>query len=282
MNILVNEKNSFCAFRYEDPTAVIPKCVFLKILSELDIAELSRCAQVNKRWNRLAEDPSLWNCLLEIANQNNLSGQTVGVKELKSLFVKSVDKMLGHFGKFIGEIQENQTGKFTCLLGDDRNRFSEINVVFCAVFGCGKQKNKAIELIKVEDDPKQEVCAWVQNLGQQTFGFYHEGSFLKHAWKEEGFHTKKLIILISPYENALARLDMFQLLPKKEGIIGYSTRFPKYLYDKAIMTKGTTFFDRVIQITTPPTPNRKEILKLIVKICKNAVQVINPAKCVIS
>jgi len=60
----------------------LPEVILLRIFQELDFDNIRNAAQVNKQWNRIAYDPSIWAV-------TNLCGLWVGEEEFR-LFVKRI------------------------------------------------------------------------------------------------------------------------------------------------------------------------------------------------
>ncbi|KIA78304.1 F-box protein [Parachlamydia acanthamoebae] len=95
-----------------DPLTYLPEEMALGILTFLPIPEIARCAEVCKKWRRLASDNSLWEKMLPKAILE--PGMNLREHVLKRV-AKSPDEILAKMKGLVSGVQPNQGAKFVCF-----------------------------------------------------------------------------------------------------------------------------------------------------------------------
>lgn len=101
-----------------DPSLVLPKGVFLEMLSSITPEHWGRCAQVNKKWNQLLNE-KLNKCIIHYSEENKIylskNIYDLDLKKKNFITVNHPNQILDRIKNFLCKLRANQSGRFECF-----------------------------------------------------------------------------------------------------------------------------------------------------------------------
>ncbi|XP_030755824.1 F-box/LRR-repeat protein 4 [Sitophilus oryzae] len=99
----VTEKEDSLQINDKDYFSSLPNEIILKIFQYLDLKSLSRCAQINKRWNTLCQDQTLYQCISLKIYWHLVDTKAIEYFRKKNINVKKLDLSWCDQGQVYGQ-----------------------------------------------------------------------------------------------------------------------------------------------------------------------------------